>query len=281
MAISTFNAIFLAGLCLAVSGFPEPQRSCKDGGREYQENQKWDDGKSVFQCKRDGDYLNAQAVGCIGDGYRKMELGEKAQVGDFVYECRLDRNSVPALAPWGCADKNGQKHAIGDQFDMGDFWYSCMERDGKISADRIGCIHEGKRLTDGDRFFQDDVINECYVTKNDAGIRAAGCVTQNVQNGAKIERRVGCSWVEGTAPFQYTLTCKPDAAMKSVTKTAVKCNYAMSGGTYDIELGCYRAIDKTGVVCMQGASAGEVKFFSLSLDEAGNVRSPPPGSRQC
>jgi len=235
----------------------------------------------VYQCKRDGNYLTVVPAGCIGDGSRKLELGEKAIVGDLVYECRLDRNSAPTFAPWGCAGKDGRKYATGDQYDLEDFWYFCMEKNGKISADRIGCVHEGLRLKDGDRYFKDDIIYECYVRPNEAKIRVAGCVTQNVLNGAKVERRVGCSWVEGAEPFQYTLTCKPDEAAKSATKTAVKCNYIVPNGSYDIELGCYRVIDKTGVACMKGASVGEVKFISLPVDENGSIKSPPAGLRSC
>jgi len=257
-------------------------KSCIDNGQERQANERWDNGQVVYECKRDGGYVSIEAVGCIGDGGRKLNLGEKVTVGDLVYVCKLNRNAVPVYKPWGCAGKDSRQYATGDEYVFEDQWFYCMEKpDGRITADHIGCVHNGAKLRDGDRVYKNDVIFQCFVADNTAQLKVVGCVTQNVANGAKIDRRVGCAWQEGDEPFQYTLRCKPDEATKSAVKTAENCDYSLPQGTYKIEIGCYRVIDKVGLACMKGATVGDVKFVPLPIDENGQIISPPPGMRYC
>jgi len=265
-------------------GYPKRvHKACVENGREYRENEKWDDGKVVYTCDRDREYLSVQPAGCIGEGNRKMNLGEKVTIRDLVYECRLNRDAVPTVTPWGCADKSGRQYNTGEQFEIGDFWFYCMNKDGKIMPDRVGCVHENMRMKHGDRFFKDDVIYECNVTETNAEIRVAGCVTRTASSGVLAERRVGCSWNEGTEPYQYTFQCKPDPVAKTAAKTGVSCNFVVPDGrgTYTIGIGCYRVIGKTGMACVQGSSPGDLKFIPLSVDENLQIRNPPPGTRYC
>lgn len=280
----TFDAKNIRWQCTINSrGFPAMvHKSCVYNGRERQANERWEDGTIVYECKRDREYVNVEAIGCVGGGSRRLNVGDKVVVGDLVYACKLNRAAIPVFKPWGCAGKDGRQYATGDDYVVGDFWHYCMEKpDGTIVSEQIGCVHNGKRLRDGDRVFKDDVIFQCFVRPSGAEMKVIGCATKNVVNGAQIDRRVGCLWQEGDEPFQYTLQCKPDASGKSAVKTVLNCDYSLPRGTYKIELGCYRVIDKIGVACMKGPTVGDVKFVPIPVDDNGQVVNPPPGMRYC
>jgi len=245
-------------------------KACLDGGREHRENDRWDNGRVVYNCKRDGNYLNIETVGCVGEGSRKLDLGAKTTVGDLVYECKYS-GGVPTFRASGCV-KDGRQYATGETYEAGQYWYYCMDRDGKVNGDVVGCVHGGQRLSDGDRYRDRDVIYECQVRRNPgaAEVVAVGCASST------IDRRLGCTWVEG----QITYTCQADQANKSAAKVATKCEYAVADGGYSIEIGCYKVVGKAGAACVKEGNAG-ARLVQLTVNDNGQVQSPPAGTRSC
>jgi len=222
-----------------------------------------------------------EGKGCIRDNTKQLEIGEKMTINDVVYECKNDPNTnSPALAPWGCA-KDGRQYAANTTFEIGQFWYTCQIKEKIIALEMSGCVNENVRFKDGDRIFKGDIILECIVKANEGKTKVVGCMDAD-STGKKIERRNGCTWTVGDAPFEVTMTCIPDQEAKTAVATVVRCNYKMPQGTvYSIEIGCYRVYEKVAVGCRKDAGTGKVNVLQLEINEKGDVQSEPQGLRYC
>jgi len=233
--------------------------SCLFQGTEHQIDQQWEDAANFYTCKKDGRDLRTINVGCVDQG-KRIPMNEKIVKDDFVMTCNETVNNGARLMPVGCV-KDGRQYNVGDSFEIGKFWFNCT-RIGreKVAVKSSGCINNGKRLNDGDRFFVDDVIYECAIdsTKND--VRTMGCV-QRDDKGEIVERRLGCTWVEGQEPFQYEMACQPDTTVNSAKKVPVRCNYKIGTGVYNIDPGCYRVIDKAVFGCVSGGASLKLQSF--------------------
>jgi len=222
--------------------------ACLFQGTEHKIDEQWEDSTNFYTCKKDGRDLRTINSGCIDQG-KRIALNEKITKDDFVMTCNETVNNGARLMPVGCV-KDGRQYNVGESFEVGKFWYNCT-RIGreKVTVKSSGCLNNGKRLNDGDRFFVNDVIYECDIdsTKND--VRTMGCVQRDEKNDV-VERRLGCTWVEGQEPFQYELACQPDPATNSAKKVAVRCNYKVGSGVYNIDPGCYRVVDKAVFGCI-------------------------------
>jgi len=216
--------------------------------------------------------LSASVDGTCPGGYRE---GTRVDRDPLWYECRNGQ-----LVARGCIGPGGREISTGDTFESGDKFYYCMDRNGVVTADVIGCVRDNQRLKDGDQIVKESAVYQCNVrgtNPSTAELKVAACLS--FERGTRIERRLGCSWIEGDAPFQHTHTCQEEG--NSARRLAVACNYELPNGSFTIDIGCYKVIDKVGVACMKGDDAGDVKFVSIPVDEKGQVRSPPPGLRQC
>lgn len=255
-------------------------KSCVYQGREYQIGAQWDDGKSYFTCSKPQsttNFLRIESSGCL-DQNRKIDFDEKIVKDEIVYKCQKNSNGIPTLTPWGCAGKDGRQYATGESFDYGQFWYMCTANGDKVYTKCVGCLHEQRRLSSNDRYVDNDVIYECYVDDENTEVRPSGCV-QRSENGAKIERRLGCFWIEGSPPYQYQMTCKHDKDSKMALKVVTKCVYKVTQGSYVVEPGCYAIADRTAIGCVRDSS-DQVNIRSFQVDDNGQVNAPS-GLRQC
>jgi len=68
--------------------------------------------------------------------------------------CNETVNNGARLMPIGCV-KAGREYNVGESFEIEKFWYTCT-RTGreKVTVKSSGCVNNGKRLNDGDRFFR-------------------------------------------------------------------------------------------------------------------------------
>jgi len=233
--------------------------ACLFQGSEHRIDEQFEDGTNFYTCKKDGRDLRTINSGCLDQG-KRIPLNEKITKDDFVMTCNETVNNGARLMPIGCV-KDGRQYNVGESFEIGKFWFTCT-RIGreKVTVKSSGCVNNGKRLNDGDRFFVNDVIFECNIdsTKND--VRTMGCV-QRDEKGEIVERRLGCTWVEGQEPFQYELACQADAATNSAKKVQVRCNYKIGSGVYNIEPGCYRVIDKAAFGCVSQGDKLNLQSF--------------------
>jgi len=231
---------------------------CLQNGQEHKVDETWDNGNNFYTCKQDGAGLRIINVGCV-DGGKRVNLNEKVTKADGLYVCNETVNGGSKLILGGCA-KDGKTYNPGDSFDDGKAWYNCT-RTGreKVSTKIAGCIQGGKRLNDGDRYLDNGVFLECLIENARATNRVVACAQND--GGTTVERRVGCTWVEGQAPLQYEWECRKDG--ESAKKVQVRCNYNVGGGVYQIAPGCYRNIDK-GVA---GCTAGETMKLDQYADE--------------
>lgn len=233
--------------------------ACLFQGSEHKIDEQWEDGNNFYVCQKDGRDLRTINSGCIDQG-KRIPLNEKITKDEFVMACNQTVNNGAHLIAVGCV-KDGKQYNVGESFEVGQFWYNCT-RIGreKVAIKSSGCVNNGKRLNDGDRFFVDDVIYECTIdaTKND--VRTTGCI-QRDEKGEIVERRLGCTWVEGQEPFQYEWACQQDASSNSAKKIQVRCNYKVSGGVYNISPGCYRVIDKAAFGCVSQGSKLNLQSF--------------------
>jgi len=255
-------------------------KSCVYNGREYQIGSSWDDGKSYFTCSKPSasqNFLRIESSGCL-DQNRKIDLDDKVVKDDqIVYKCQKNSQGIPTLTAWGCAGKDGRQYATGESFDYGQFWYMCTANGDKVYTKTVGCLHESRRLSSNDRYTVDDVIYECNVDDENTEVRPSGCV-QRSETGAKIERRLGCFWIEGQPPYQYQMTCKHDKDSKLALKVVTKCVYKVTQGSYVVEPGCYSIADRTAIGCVRDGD--QVNIRSFQVDENGQVNAPN-GLRQC
>jgi hypothetical protein len=236
---------------------------CLQNGQEHKVDETWEDGANFFTCKQDGDALKVINQGCV-DGGKRINAKETVAKDDAFYSCDETVNGGHKLVQAGCV-KDGKQYAAGDAFEAGKYWFNCT-RIGreKVQARAAGCLNGGKRLNDGDRYFENDVIFECRVDVNKQEVITTGCVQSD--GGTTVERRLGCTWVEGQEPFQYEWTCKHDAAGNTAVKEQVRCNYKVGGGVYNIDPGCYRVVDKSSVGCIKDGK--NLKLQSFQGDNA-------------
>lgn len=228
---------------------------CVANGQEHKAGETFDDGTSFYICKADGDTLTAVNQGCV-DGGKRVPLKEKANKDDAVYECQESVSGGSKLVKAGCV-KNGKTLAAGESLEDGKFWFNCSKSGREtFSLKAGGCIANGKRLNDGDRYTENDVIFECTIDANKNDVRAVAC-----QSEGNVERKLGCTWVEGQAPLQYEWRCEHDASANTAKKVQVRCNYNVGGGTYNIEPGCYRTIEKAAFGCSQTGTTLNLQSF--------------------
>lgn len=250
---------------------------CLQDGAEHKIDETWETSTNFYTCKRDGADLRIVNNGCI-DGGRRVNLNEKSTKDAFVMVCNETVNNGARMMPTGCV-KDGQEYAVGQSFETGKFWFNCT-RTGreKVALKTAGCVGNGKRLNDGDRFTtSDDVIYECAIDAEKKEIRTVGCAERDESQNV-IERRLGCTWTAGAAPFQYEWACQHDPATNSAKKVQLRCNYNVGGGVYNIEPGCYRLVDKAAFGCLSDASG--LKLQSFQGDKAEQAASGA-GLRAC
>lgn len=246
-------------------------KSCLYDGIEHGPNEEWEDGKYYYRCDREGDYLRVNIAGCMDQG-KRVQLNERVTKGDFIYTCRKSVNGTCSMCPVACT-KNGREYSIGESFDIDNLWYTCTNSEGPgkgpIAIKCIGCLNDQKqRLKDGDRFFKDDVVYECAVRDQEAGVRPVGCVQRN-ENGVTVERRLGCYWVEGNEPYQYEMTCKFDKEANTAVRIQNRCNYKVQQGSYTIEAGCYQIADKTAIACKKEGTSLNIRVYQI--DQIGDL----------
>lgn len=231
---------------------------CLANGQEHKVDETWEDGNNFYTCKTDGATLKVMNQGCV-DGGKRVNKKDTVTKDDALYTCEETVNGGSKLVQSGCV-KDGKSVQVGDSFESGKAWYTCT-RIGreKVTAKISGCVANGKRLNDGDRYPDGDVIYECNADSDKQENRAIACV-QN-EGGAVVERRLGCTWVEGAEPFQYEWACQHDAAANSAKKVQVRCNYKVGGGVYNIDPGCYRVVDKAAFGCVQSGTSLKLQSF--------------------
>lgn len=233
---------------------------CLYNGQEHKAGESWEDGTSFYTCKQNADgSLTSTPAGCVEGGKRVNEK-EKAPKEDTLYECQGVENGKFKLIPVGCV-KDGKQYNAGDAFEVGAFWFNCT-RVGreKVVAKPAGCVANGKRLNDGDRYNDNEVFRECTIDAGKTATRTVACV-QKDETGNIVERRLGCTWTEGTAPFQYEWACQHDAAKDTALKVQIRCNYNVGGGVYQIEPGCYRTVDKGVAGCIKEGTGMKLQLF--------------------
>lgn len=231
---------------------------CLSNGQEHKVGDTWGDADGVFTCKQNPDgSLTATSTGC-SDGGKNVNEKEKVAKDTTLFECQAAQNGKFKLVPVGCV-QDGKQYKAGDSFESGDTWYNCT-RIGreKVVAKAAGCVQGGKRLNDGDRFNDGEVFRECRIDAGKMSLVIVACAQKDA-SGTVVERRLGCTWTEGDAPFQYEWTCA-DEGGKAVKKQ-VRCNYNVGGGTYQIETGCYRAVDKGVAGCLVQPGGMKLQLF--------------------
>jgi hypothetical protein len=234
--------------------------ACLLNGQEHKVGETWDDGTQTYTCKQNTTepVLDAVSVGCV-DGGKRINAKEQVPKDDLLYECQPYINRQHKLRPVGCV-KDGKQLKAGEAIDIEKFWFNCslFGRETYVLK-AAGCVVNGKRLNDGDRYDDNDVKYECAIDANKNYVRAVACIQR--EGGNPIDRKLGCEWNEGTAPFMYKWTCKYDEAANTATKVQLSCSYYVSGGSYPIEPGCYRVIDKSAFGCVNQGKTLNLQSF--------------------
>jgi hypothetical protein len=229
-----------------------------ESGKESAPGETLEDDKYWYTCAKEGDHLKLEVGGCVSEG-KRYKIGETTEKSDFVFECKRWANTTCSVCPVGCL-KEGKRYNVGESFEKNTFWYMCTKDDGKLEVKCVGCIHENQQLKDGDRYVKADNVYECAIRKDkDPEHRLVGC--HDVDNGATIERRLGCQWTKGTPPNQYVMKCdaKDD---NTAYKEVVRCFFGSSEkGGYEIEPGCYKIIDNNIVACRTTDSGPIIETF--------------------
>jgi len=244
-------------------------KACMLQGSSHDVGSQWDDGVAYFTCVKEGDNVRVITLGCVDSG-RPMKLDERVAKGDFIFQCKKATDGTPKMNKVGCVFE-GRKYNIGEQYDGPKFWYTCTDSGSKI----VGCMYESHRLQDGDHFTKDDMMYSCKVNGDDTDFVAFACL-QREENGASIERRVGCSWVEGRGSEAYEYTCKEDSS-KKISKLQTQCVYRAPQGTFKLQPGCVTLADTVAVGCLLDSSSGNLRIETYSGDKIDRL----PGLRQC
>jgi len=235
---------------------------CVKNGKVAKTGSTFDDANNFYSCEAEGAGVKIVNKGCI-DGGKRINKGERVTKDDGSYVCEETVNNGAKLILAGCS-KGGKDYKPGDTFDDGKIVFNCT-RIGreKVVPKPSGCVVNGKRLNDGDRYNEAGVFYECRIDNNQLNIIATGCAQG--EGGNVIERKLGCTWVEGTAPAQIEVACKADGTNKAV-KVQVRCNYNVGGGVYNLEPGTYRQVDKGYAGCV--STGGNLQTTSYPDEKA-------------
>lgn len=213
-------------------------KACVFQGGEHDVGSQWDDGTAFYTCVKDGSNVRVTMLGCVDQG-RPMKFDDRVAKGDFIYQCKKSSDGSPKMNKAGCVYE-GRKYNIGETYEGSKFWYTCTDSGSKV----VGCMFETHRLQDGDRFTKDDMVYACKVLSDTATIEPFACIAH--ENGASIERRIGCFWTEGD--FEYT--CK--AENNKLSRSPTQCAYrGPQGGFFKVQPGCVVLAETTAVGCRE------------------------------
>jgi hypothetical protein len=244
-------------------------KACMSQGGSHDVGSQWDDGVAFFTCVKEGDNVRVITLGCVDQG-RPMKLDERVAKGDFIFQCKKATDGTPKMNKVGCVF-DGRKFNIGEQYEGPKFWYTCTDSGSKI----VGCMYESHRLQDGDHFTKDDMMYSCKVNGDQTDFIPFACI-QKEESGAAIERRVGCSWVEGRGSEAYEYTCKDNGSNK-VSKIQMQCVYRAPQGVFKLQPGCVQLADSIAVGCLQDSSSGNLRIETYSAEKIDRL----PGLRRC
>jgi hypothetical protein len=238
-------------------------QACMYQGAEHDVGAQWDDGTALYTCVQEGKNVRVITLGCVDQG-RPLKIDERVAKGDFIYQCRKNPSGTPTMNKVGCV-LNGKKFNIGETFDGPKSWYTCTDQ-GPQAA---GCVFNGNRFQWNDAYDQDDVRYNCKVHEKDTEFVPAACLQRD--NGAVIERKIGCFWMEG----DYEYTCKNNGNNKA-TKVPTQCMYFTggSGAGFKIRPGCVQEADGMVIGCMQNGDSLSMKTYKPN-------DSLPAGLRKC
>jgi len=239
--------------------------ACMLNGGSHEINSQWDDGVAYFTCVKEGENVRVITLGCVDQG-RPMKLDERVAKGDFIFQCKKATDGTPKMNKVGCVF-DGKKYTIGEQYEGPKFWYTCTDSGSKI----VGCMFETHRLMDNDHFTKDEMMFTCKVNGDQTDFIPYGCI-QKEENGAAIERKVGCSWIEG----DHEYTCK-DNGSNRISKVQMQCVYRASQGVIKLQPGCVQLAESIAVGCIQDSSSGNLRIETYSADKIDRL----PGLRRC
>jgi hypothetical protein len=239
-------------------------KACVFQGGEHDVGSQWDDGTAFYTCVMEGNNVHVAMLGCVDQG-RPMKFDDRVAKGDFIYQCKKSTDGTPKLNKAGCVHE-GRKFNIGEAFDGPKFWYTCTDSGAKV----VGCVYESHRLEDGDRVTKDSMIYTCKVSTDGASLEPFACVAH--ENGASIERRIGCFWVEGE--FEYT--CKADSN-NQLSRVPTQCVYRGPQGSYfKVRPGCVQLAETVAVGCRDSGS-GTLRTETYSANQIDGLS----GLRKC
>ncbi|KFD55044.1 hypothetical protein M514_03962 [Trichuris suis] len=230
---------------------------CVSNGTIYYPTDTWADKSFWYTCRPLGETLIMEVSGCVYKNHR-YDIGEDFRKGDFYFQCHRTSTGTVALRPVACHHK-GRRYNIGENYEEDKFWYACTMEAGRAVKKCVGCMHYARRLMDGDRYFIDTAIYECTIRQHHSDHRLVGCVQQD--DNRIIERRLGCQWLEGNAPYKYMLKCARSQGKEKVKLETVSCFYQMGEGAYAIPPGCFRIVGDKGVACINRPNGPTIEEF--------------------
>lgn len=253
------------------SGFLQFEyKACLYNGVAHTENQRWNDDKYVYICRKEADHLRMDVDGCVDQG-REVAINEKVKRGDFLYQCKQTVNGTCSMCPIGCV-KNGRELTTGESVEDGQYWYSCEKEENRLYMRAGGCLNQGRRLKDREHFVNNENAYECVVEAGVAKAKVIGCSAMD-ERGQPVEKPFGYSWTE--ANFEYTCKQDQDRAKKVPTKCAYRTS---SGHALVIQPGCYQISDGSAIGCINDG-ADRLRTKTYRLDDVGT--SAADGVRYC
>lgn len=243
-------------------------KACMLNGAEHDVGSQWDDGTAYFTCVKESSDVRVITLGCVDQG-KPLKLEERVAKGDFIYQCKKTTDGTPRVSKVGCVHE-GKKFNIGETYEGPKFWYTCTDTGSKI----VGCMYQDHRLQSGDHFTKDDMMYSCKVNGEETDFEPFACL-QREENGASIERKVGCFWIEGSGSEAYEYTCK-ELDSKKVAKVQTQCVYRSSEGMFKVESGCVQLASTIAVGCRDDGS-GKLKLETYAADRIDSIQ----GLRKC
>jgi len=247
-------------------------QACIFRGAEHDVGSQWDDGVAYFTCVQESENdVRVHTLGCVDQGV-PLKLEDRVAKNDFIYQCKKSTDGTPRMNKVGCV-YDGRKYNIGETYDDGSkFWYTCTDAGSRI----VGCMYESHRLHDGDHFTKDDTMYSCKVNDERTEFVPFACV-QRDENGAAIERKVDCSWVEGRGSEAYQYMCKLDSSNK-VAKVQTHCVYRAPQGVFKLEPGCAQVAETITVGCRRDIGTGKLQIETYGEEKIDYL---PAGLRKC
>jgi len=223
---------------------------CVADNHAYGPGETWQNVKFWYTCEQTStaNVLSIKPSGCVSEG-RRLNLNERVQTTEKVWECKQKEDGAIALCAVGCVS-NGHAYMVGDKFDNGTVCYACQAQGRDCVSIAVGCVVNGKRYFNQEQFNRDDSVYVCDVPNGQPVEKLYGCWATQASQYTQSAIRLGSEFETGSHPDFYKAACSEGVGNRAEL-AFLRCRYEGVNPAVTIEPGCFVSVGNQAIGCQQ------------------------------